>query len=112
METDMPHLAQPHLLASGIPHNLRLSIDAPRATPRARLLALLAAEAVLARAGVTLSACYCELVTAGDAFGSDGGIDPDVVLTLDRAGKAARATLKQLGQPVPRGACLVLLAVF
>lgn len=108
----MPRLAQPSPLPNGIPQNLRLSIDAPKAAPRARLLAQQAAETVLARAGVTLSACYCELVTAGDAFGSDGGIDPDVVLTLDRAGKAARATLKQLGQPVPRGACLVLLAVF
>lgn len=95
-------------LPAYVPQNLRLTIAAPKASERARLLALLAAESVLASAGATLPECYCELHPEAGLVTSD----PRIADALERAGKAARQTLKQLGQPAPRGACLVLLATY
>ena len=83
--------------------SLRLTIDAPGASERAKTLALQAAENVLATAGATLPACYAVLV--GDADHSAAVRD-----ALNRAGAAASDILARLHQPAPAGPCLVLLA--
>lgn len=84
--------------------SLRLRIDAPKAPERVRVQALFAAEAVLAREGVTLPACYYELEPGADPLASDAA----VVGALERANAAARAILAQHGVKAPKR-CLVLL---
>lgn len=85
--------------------SLRLHIDAPKAPERVRVLALFAAESVLAHEGATLPACYYELEPGADPLTSDAA----VVGALERANAAARTILAQNGVKASKS-CLVLLS--